>query len=1091
VEDLTHLSYLNEPSILHDLAVRYDDDDIYTTAGPVLIAINPYKRLPLYGPDTVAKYKGKSRAAVGGKPGGGEEPHPFAVADATYHAMLADKQSQSVVISGESGAGKTETTKIAMQYLAGLAGGTGIEDKVLQTNPILEGFGNAKTLRNNNSSRFGKLIQIYFNGRTIAGALIQTYLLEKSRVVLQAHGERSYHVFYQLVAGASAEERASLHLPHHPEKFRYLSQSGCAHIPGVDDAQEFEEMKTAMGKVGMTEEEQADIFRLVAAVLWLGNVTFEEQPDETVRVVEDAALDVVVDLLRCERAALVKALTGRRITAGKEVIWQPLRIGQANDARDALAKAMYAALFQWLVERINASLGDRARLTKALSINILDIYGFEHFKVNSFEQLCINFANERLQQQFNKYLFHLEQEEYSREGIDWAHVDFEDNQDCVDLIEQKPPKGVGVLSLLDEECVFPKASDETYGEKLHANLANHPNFSFKSHQRKEFTVHHYAGQVTYNTSGFLDKNKDAISLDLLEALSGSGLGVLSQLARGMTERQTAKNSMSVGAFFRDQLRSLVDTLETTSLHFVRCIKPNPEQAPGIVDNSLVLNQLRCCGVLEVVRIARAGYPTRYLHQTFADRYHILLPESDQNQAKSGADPLAVCHKVLAQFKIDPKMYQVGSSKLFFRAGLLGQMEDTWERMIRSASSIQAFMRMAMVRSKYLKLRAASSALSAARRGQLQRRRYALLLRQHRASTAIQRVWRAHRCRVAFKLAIARVWAVQMAYRRKMLRRRLSVRRKERMQVLKAEEAAMAEQRREAARWDRVRDEFGGDWEAIRGTMAWAGRIKAAYGGEEEVEAALASWKEDGRRVDEVSVPSVAPAASVAANKTEAVVGSEEVEALRAEVAKLMGDREALLDDLQAEKGRREECEEKLEVAEEQWMVQMGTLQKVLGTVKADLMGDGVVAEGGVARAELISSLPAHHSENGNGNGNGVSQARKGGGIPAFHSAKESVEGRESVESRQAKQAVQRLKDDLEMRTQVYDDDIEFIREVKEGRTDAPDMDPTFELKSLSQRFEVWKRDFKQRIHEVCAADMAGLFLPTRLPERFQWKWCLV
>ena len=460
-------------------------------------------------------------------------------------------------------------------------------------------------------------------------------------------------------------------------------------------------------QVGITEEEQASIFRLVASVMWLGNVTFEEQPDETVRVVEGAALGNVVELLRCERAALCKALTGRQIQAGRETIWQQLRLSQACDARDALSKALYSALFDWLVQRINASLGDAKRMQKALSINILDIYGFEHFKTNSFEQLCINFANERLQQQFNKYLFKLEQEEYGREGIDWAHVEFEDNQACVDLIEQKMPKGVGVISLLDEECVFPKATDGTYGEKLAAQLGSHPNFSSRSHTPNQFTVHHYAGPVTYTTDGFLDKNKDAISLDLLGALQGSSVPLLQGLAKAMAERQTAKNSLTVGSFFREQLRALVDTLESTQLHFVRCIKPNPEQAPLLLDNGLVLAQLRCCGVLEVVRIARAGYPTRYLHEQFADRYHILLPESaggNKGPGKGGrgydCPPLEMCQRILKQFQIDPAMYQVGHTKLFFRAGLLGRMEDTWERMISSACTIQAFMRMAVVRSAY-------------------------------------------------------------------------------------------------------------------------------------------------------------------------------------------------------------------------------------------------------------------------------------------------------------------------------------------------------------------------------------------------------
>mmetsp|Transcript_33071 Transcript_33071/g.93600 ORF Transcript_33071/g.93600 Transcript_33071/m.93600 type:complete len:1272 (+) Transcript_33071:218-4033(+) len=1050
VEDLTHLSYLNEPSLLHNLRVRHTSDNIYTTAGPVLIAVNPYKRLPLYGPDMVAKYRGCN----GGKKC--KEPHPFVVADATYAALMADRQSQSVVISGESGAGKTETTKIVMQYLAGLAGGTGIEDRILQTNPILEGFGNAKTLRNNNSSRFGKLINIFFHGRTIAGARISTYLLEKSRVVKQGEGERSYHIFYQLVAGASEEERKAWHLPDDPEDFQYLSSSGCSIIDGVDDEAEFSDMKAAMDKVGINAEEQAALFQLVSAVMWLGNIKFKELGDETVEVVAGEALEHSADLLCCDPAALCKALTGKQIKAGTEVIWQQLRIDQANDTRDALAKALYAALFDWLVRRINESLGDPKKLKKAQSINILDIYGFEHFKVNSFEQLCINFANERLQQQFNKYLFKLEQEEYAREGIDWAHVDFEDNQECVDLIEQKMPRGVGVLSLLDEECVFPKATDETFGEKLAANLSSHPNFSSKSQSVKnEFTVKHYAGPVTYNTAGFLDKNKDSVSVDLLGALQGSGLPLLAAVAGSMLERQTAKNSMTVGSFFRDQLRLLVDTLESTQLHFVRCIKPNPEQAPLLVDHGLVLAQLRCCGVLEVVRIARAGYPTRYLHEAFADRYHILLPEASSS-AGDGAGfsgpPLEVCQKILRQFQIDPAMYQVGHTKLFFRAGLLGRMEDTWERMVHGAFTIQAFMRMAVVRARFLHLRGAAVVVQSRRKGALQRRSFAELIVKHRAALVIGSRWRGCLARRRFRHAIASAVCIQRAFRYWCARRGLRLRRSQRLE----EEAA---QKEEAGRWDRVRDEFGGDWETIRATMAFADRIKHRLGVEEEEEAerALAT-------LEVASRAATLAKGGVAVSEEEAA----EVADLKAEVERLRADREALLDEVQAEKGRREECEERLEAAEEQWMAQMASLQEVLANVKSELTGGNPEAAVAVFAGDLErfrDRLPAHHAEAGTATAspNGATVSR----LPAA-AAPSPADSRKprASEDLKAIQAVDRLKDDFDMRTQVYDDDIDFIREVKDGRTDAPDMDPAFELKQLSHRFENWKRDFKHRLHEA-------------------------
>lgn len=807
----------------------------------------------------------------------------------------------------------------------------------------------------------------------------------------------------------------------------------------------------------------------MASVMWLGNVKFEEQGDETVRVVEDEALEAVSSLLRCDQGLLCKALTGRQIQAGREVIWQELRLGQVCDARDALAKALYAMQFDWLVERINTSLRDPKRTTKALAINILDIYGFEHFKVNSFEQLCINYANERLQQQFNKYLFKLEQEEYSREGIDWAHVDFEDNQSCVDLIEQKMPKGVGLLSLLDEECVFPKATDETYGEKLHANLGSHPNFSFKGHIKNEFTVHHYAGGVTYTTDGFLDKNKDAISLDLLQALQGSSLKLLQDLASTMENRQTAKNSLTVGSFFREQLRTLVDTLESTNLHFIRCIKPNPEQAPLLIENSLVLAQLRCCGVLEVVRIARAGYPTRYLHEQFADRYHILMPEAAGGGSFSGP-PLDMCNRILKQFQIDPAMYQVGHTKLFFRAGLLGRMEDTWERMVNGAYTIQAFMRMAVVRSRFLHLRAAAIRCQANRKGMMQRMAYAELLRRHRAALAIASRWKAYQIRRTFLRTVAAAWAIQMAYRRWRLSLRLKIRRGQ-ISKRRASEAKVEEERkREAARWDRVRDEFGGDWEAIRATMAWAGSIKAKYGGEEKVEAALASWEAGDHN------PTAAPQPVLQASATTVPMASP---ADIAELERLRADREALLDDLQAEKGRREECEEKLEVAEEQWMTQMAALQEVLANVKREIAGTDVEAAVTVYAGDLEKfrdRLPAHHVAEA-GVPRPTSSAPRA--PPPVAKTTQSISETNMV----AIQAINRLNDELEMRAQVYDDDIDFIREVKEGITEAPDMDPVHELRNLQHRFEAWKRDFKQRLHETKHLIRRGDAGATRRPSQ--------
>ena len=482
--------------------------------------------------------------------------------------MVANDASQSILITGESGAGKTETTKFVMKYLAGLAGGTGMEDRVLETNPILEAFGNAKTVHNNNSSRFGKLIEIYFNrSRAICGALIQTYLLEKSRVAHQLPGERSYHVFYQLCRGAAADERAACLLPAADdlETFAYLRGSGCTQIPGVDDAAEFAEVKRAMGDVGIGADQQRGIWRVLSAVLWLGNVEFSSPGDSDAADVaageSEAALARAAELLGVPPAALAAALTRRNMVAGGEHITRELSVAAATENRDALAKAVYESLFRWLVNAINAALAV-GQTAAATSLCILDIYGFECFAQNSFEQLCINYANERLQQQFAAHLFKLEQAVYEEEGVDWARVEFEDNQECVDLIECRPPAGVGLLSLLDEECMFPKGCDSSFAAKLRRTHEDHPRFSYNSKAPgDDFTLHHYAGPVVYSADRFLDKNRDALSPDLAGVLAAAGDALVVALAEEMVKGQERSRAQTVGARFRDQLRDLMARLD--------------------------------------------------------------------------------------------------------------------------------------------------------------------------------------------------------------------------------------------------------------------------------------------------------------------------------------------------------------------------------------------------------------------------------------------------------------------------------------------------------------------------------------------------
>ncbi|KAG0457499.1 hypothetical protein HPP92_022656 [Vanilla planifolia] len=762
VDDLMQLSYLNEPSVLYNLQYRYIQDMIYTKAGPVLVAINPFKEVPLYGNDHIEAYRNKSV----------DSPHVYAIADTAIHEMIRDEVNQSIIISGESGAGKTETAKIAMQYLAALGGGSGMEYEILQTNPILEAFGNAKTARNDNSSRFGKLIEIHFSpSGKISGAKIKTFLLEKSRVVQCAHGERSYHIFYQLCAGASKSLREKLNL-RSVEEYRYLKQSNCFSINGVNDAERFHSVMAAMKVVHINQQEQDYVYAMLAAVLWLGNISFTVIDNENhVDVVTDEAAHTVSKLLGCDVQDLKLALSTHKMIARKDTIVQKLTLSQAIDTRDALAKSLYASLFEWLVEQINKSLEVGKRRT-GRSISILDIYGFESFERNSFEQFCINYANERLQQHFNRHLFKLEQEEYIQDGIDWAKVEFEDNQDCLNLFEKKP---LGLLSLLDEESTFPNGTDLTFANKLKQHV--HSNSCFKGERGSAFTVSHYAGEVVYDTAGFLEKNRDLLHIDSIQLLASCSCHLPQIFASKLLSQSDGPGStpyrssgadsqkLSVATKFKGQLFQLMQRLESTTPHFIRCIKPNKLQLPSTYEQELILQQLKCCGVLEVVRISRSGYPTRMSHQKFARRYGFLLLENVASQ-----DPLSVSVAILHQFNILPEMYQVGYTKLFFRTGQIGSLEDTRNRTLHGILRFQSCFRGHQAR-LYVKQRMNGIVmLQSFIRGEKLRRIYSGLVQRHRAAIALQKCVK---CRIARKrfLSVRRAAVViQSGMRGRLVRR---------------------------------------------------------------------------------------------------------------------------------------------------------------------------------------------------------------------------------------------------------------------------------------------------------------------------------
>ncbi|OEL30190.1 Myosin-6 [Dichanthelium oligosanthes] len=637
VEDMTRLAYLHEPGVLQNLKSRYGLNEIYTYTGNILIAVNPFQRLPhLYNNHMMGIYKGAEFGEL--------SPHPFAIADRSYRLMINDRISQAILVSGESGAGKTESTKMLMQYLAYMGGkaqaeGRSVQQQILESNPVLEAFGNAKTVRNNNSSRFGKFVEIQFdeNGK-ISGAAIRTYLLERSRVCQISDPERNYHCFYMLCA-APPEDCKKYKLGD-ARSFHYLNQSNCIALDGLDDSKEYMETRRAMGIVGISSDEQDAIFRVVASILHLGNVEFAEGSEADSSVPKDEKsqfhLKTAAELFMCDEKGLEESLCKRVMATRGESITKNLDPRAAALSRDALARIVYSRLFDWLVNKINSSIGQDP--DSKILIGVLDIYGFESFLTNSFEQFCINLTNEKLQQHFNQHVFKMEQEEYTKEEIDWSYIQFVDNQEILDLIEKKPG---GIIALLDETCMLRNSTHETFAEKLYQKFKDNPHFSKPKFSRSDFTIHHYAGnvvkvlqrnaypfilQVTYQTDLFLDKNIDYAVNEHQVLLNASKCSFVSSLFPPCEESTKSTKFTSIGSSFKQQLQSLLETLSATEPHYIRCIKPNNVLKPAIFENTDVLQQLRCGGVLEAIRISCLGYPTRRTFYEFVNRFGILQPK---------------------------------------------------------------------------------------------------------------------------------------------------------------------------------------------------------------------------------------------------------------------------------------------------------------------------------------------------------------------------------------------------------------------------------------------------------------------------------
>ncbi|KAF1397876.1 Unconventional myosin-XV, partial [Spheniscus humboldti] len=738
LEDMTQLEDLQEAAVLSNIRTRFERQLIYTYIGSILVSVNPYQLYNIYGTEQVLQYEGR---ALGENP-----PHLFAIANVAYSKVMDAKHNQCIIISGESGSGKTEATKLILRYLAAVSQKRSTAPQILEATPLLESFGNAKTVRNDNSSRFGKFVEIFLEDGLICGAITSQYLLEKSRVVFQVGGEgvpgsappplpppqpgssapqakteRNYHIFYEMLAGLPAQQRQRYCLQG-AETYYYLNQGGNCEIPGKDDAEDFRRLLNIMEALGFSVEEQNSIFRILSSVLHLGNVYFEKY--EAGRGVPSPWGPRLV-LLKLHHA--VGFVRPNQETL-REKIFTPLTVESAVDARDAIAKTLYSLLFSWLTDRINKLVYPRQ---EALSIAILDIYGFEDLNFNSFEQLCINYANEYLQSFFNKIVFQEEQEEYLREQIEWKEIPFSDNQPCIDLISQKP---YGILRILDDQSCFPQATDHTFLQKCHYHHGTNPLYTKPKMPLPEFTIKHYAGKVTYQVHKFLDKIYDQVRQDVLDLFISSRTKVVANLFFGHAQVMARQRSLvrrsstrtrrykapTVAARFQQSLLDLVEKMERCNPFFVRCLKPNNKKEPGLFEADVVSSQLRYSGILETIRIRKEGFPIRIPFLVFIDRYRCLV-DMWSNVIPNGANCVEMLRNLCS---VSPSMYYIGVSKLFLKEQLYQALESKRARAHHLAAlTLQRYARTFFIKRRFRSLRRKIVLLQSRARGYLARQRY--------------------------------------------------------------------------------------------------------------------------------------------------------------------------------------------------------------------------------------------------------------------------------------------------------------------------------------------------------------------------------
>ncbi|MBZ3889845.1 Unconventional myosin-VIIb, partial [Sciurus carolinensis] len=728
VDDMIRLGDLNEAGMVHNLLIRYQQHKIYTYTGSILVAVNPFQVLPLYTLEQMQLYYGRH---VGELP-----PHVFAIANSCYFNMKKNKRDQCCVISGESGAGKTETTKLILQFLATVSGQhSWIEQQVLEANPILEAFGNAKTVRNDNSSRFGKYIDIYFNASgVIEGACIEQFLLEKSRVCRQAAEERNYHIFYCMLMGMSAEEKKLLGLGT-PSEYHYLTMGNCTSCEGLSDTKDYAHVRSAMKILQFSDSENWDISKLLAAILHLGNVEFMAAVFENLDssdVMETPAFPIMMNLLEVQYQELRDCLIKHTILIRGEYVTRPLNIAQAADRRDAFVKGIYGHLFLWIVKKINAAIfpppaHDPKNVRRA--IGLLDIFGFENFQNNSFEQLCINFANEHLQQFFVQHIFTMEQEEYRSENISWDYIHYTDNRPTLDLLALKP---MSVISLLDEESRLPQGTDITMLQKLNSVHANNKAFlKPKNIHDARFGIAHFAGEVYYQAEGFLEKNRDVLSADILTLVHSSKNKFLREIfnlepAETKLGHDSIKRPSTLAAQFKQSLDQLMKILTNCQPYFIRCIKPNEYKKPLLFDRELCIQQLRYSGMMETVHIRKSGFPIRYTFEEFSQRFRVLLPSAERRplQDKFHQMTLRITDVCLGT----DKEWKVGKTKIFLKDHQDNLLEiQRSQALDEAAIRIQRILRGYKYRKEFLRQRRAAVTLQAEWRGYCSRRNFKLIL----------------------------------------------------------------------------------------------------------------------------------------------------------------------------------------------------------------------------------------------------------------------------------------------------------------------------------------------------------------------------